>query len=228
VTISSQVQVALLTDYDTNSAYSMAYQRLYASIRLNWDSEQVHQQTVLLATPTAYHGQATAAANIAIASAQSGTPTILVDANLRTPSLQQRFGTGEHAGLSDLLQTEHISSQHFDACLSPTFVPELRLLGAGKARLSLQEINLLFATRLRNVVEGLRHYLAEAESRPGMIIFHSAPILTDIEATSLSTLVEQTFLLIVAGQTTRAQARRAQEQLQRVHARLVGAILLDT
>lgn len=227
MTISSPEQVALLTDYDSNSAYSLAYQRLYASIRLNWDSEQTRQQSILLTTPRPYAGQATAAANIAIASAHSGTPTILVDADLRTPSLHQRFGVGEQPGLYDLLQADRITTQRIDACLSKTFVPELRLLSVGKAQSSAQEISLLFSTHLREIVSGLRCYLAETESRPAMIVFHSTPVLVGIEASCIGPLVEQTFLLIVAGQTTRAQARQAHEQLQRAHAHLTGAILLD-
>lgn len=227
MTIASQEQVALLTDYDSNSAYGVAYQRLYASIRLNWNSDQVGQQSVLLATPTPYSGQATAAANIAIASAQSGTPTILVDADLRTPGLHQRFGVGEQPGFYNLLQTERITSQYIDTCLSKTFVPELRLLCAGKAQPQTAETKLLFSARLRDIITGLRSYLAETESRPAMVIFHSTPVLAGIEASCISALVEQTFLVIVAGQTTRRQARQAHEQLQRTQAKLVGAILLD-
>ncbi len=227
MTITSQEQVALLTDYDNNSAYSIAYQRLYASIRLNWNSDQVKQQSILLATPKSYVEQATAAANIAIASAQSGTPTILVDADLHAPGLHQRFGVGEQVGFYDLLQTERITSQCIDACLNKTFVPELRLLSAGKVQPQAKETNLLFSARLRDIVTGLHSYLAETESRPAMIIFHTTPVLAGIEASCISTLVEQTFLVIVAGQTTRGQARQAHEQLQRAQAKLVGAVLLN-
>lgn len=227
MTITSQEQVALLTDYDSNSAYSIAYQRLYASIRLNWNSDQVRQQSILLAAPTSYTGQATVAANIAIAAAQSGTPTLLVDADLHMPGLHQRFGVGEQAGFYDLLQAERITSQHIDACLSKTFVPELRLLGAGKVSAQVAELNLLFSARLREIVTGLLSYLAETEKRPAMLIFHSTPVLAGIEASCISTLVAQTFLVLVAGQTTRRQARLAHEQLQRAQAKLVGAVLLN-
>src|SRR5438045_4083555 len=95
VSIPSQEQVTLLTDYDAGSTYSTAYQTLYANIRFNWDSERVKQQTIAITTPTAIPRQSEVVANVAIAAAQNGTPTIVVDANFRTPSLQQRFSLGE-------------------------------------------------------------------------------------------------------------------------------------
>lgn len=224
MTISSHEQVALLTDYDAQSAYSIAYQQLYASIRLNWNSEQGHTQTVLLVAPTEAASQATAAANVAIAAAQSGTPTLLVDANLRHPSLQQRFGLGDSAGLSELLASQSLSTQHIKACLKQTFVPGLSLLSAGKTS---SDSNLLIATRLHTVVDCLRQYFADTAEQPTLIVFHTEPVLHRADAAFISTLVDQTFLLIAAGRTKRAQARRAHEQLQQAHAKLTGAILLD-
>ena len=103
MSIRSQDQVALLTDYDAGSAFSEAYHTLYANIRFSWDSEKNKQHTLLLSTPSTYAGQAAVAANVGIAAAQSGTPTILVDADLRAPSLEQRFGLGKSAGLCDVL-----------------------------------------------------------------------------------------------------------------------------
>src|SRR5947209_11010819 len=88
----SQEQYVLLTDYDARTAYSEAYHTLFANIRLNWDSDATRQHTLLVTTPAAYVEQAAAVANVAIAAAQSGIPTLLVDADLRTPGLQQRFG----------------------------------------------------------------------------------------------------------------------------------------
>src|SRR5437763_3205739 len=107
----SNEQHVLLTDYDTDTAYSEAYHTLFANIRLNWDSTSTKQHTLLLTTPTAHAEQAAAVANVAIAAAQSSIPTLLVDANLRTPGLQQRFGLAICPGLSDLLAEESISPQ---------------------------------------------------------------------------------------------------------------------
>jgi Mrp family chromosome partitioning ATPase len=237
VSIRSQEQVALLTDYDVGSAYSAAYRTLYANVRFNWQEEEAteearrtegatQQHTLLLATPNAYTGQATVAANVAIAAAQSGTPTILVDADLRTPGLVQRFGLASAAGLGDLLAadadtlTPQIMGQH----LSSTFIPGLRLLGAGTAS---SEAVPTLAAKFEEVFQALCLFLKETEKKPSLVIFHSTPVLTGPEASLIAAHAEQTLLTIAKGKTTRKQAKQAQEQLERVHAHLTGVVMLN-
>src|SRR5437588_8356959 len=152
MSIGSAEQVALLTDYDPRSAYSEAYHTLYANIRFNWDSAKSKLHTVLLTTPSAAPVQATLAANVAIAAAQSGTPTVLVDANLHMPELEQRFGLSKSAGLYELLTaTEQLSTQKIADFLQTTFVPDLRLLSAGNN--IIEGANLLSSVKLAGIVQ---------------------------------------------------------------------------
>ncbi len=223
MSIPPQEQMTLLTDYDTDSAYSVAYEKLYANISFAWDREKVKQQTVLLTTPTPYAGQAVVPANVAIAAAQSGTPTILVDANLHVPTLQQRFGVGKNIGLSDLLTQK--TPTPIATALCDTFVPNLRLLGTGTA--SLQEISMIFSTRFHALVADLRAFLAETVQEPSIIIFNSPAVLASTEAALISDAVNETFLTITSGYTTRRQAKKAQEQLQHTHSTLMGVIMLN-
>jgi Mrp family chromosome partitioning ATPase len=99
------------------------------------------------------------------------------------------------------------------------------LLCTGKTPVS--TYNLLLSEKLRDVTASLCQFLAETEHKPSLILFNSPPVLTGIEASMISTLVEQTFLTITLGRTTHAQAKQAQQQLQRAHAKLAGVILLD-
>jgi Mrp family chromosome partitioning ATPase len=224
VSMRSQEQVALLTDYDANSAYSNAYYSLYATIRSHWNSEQDRQYTLLLAAPTAYPEYAAAAANIAIAAAQSGTPTILVDADVRTPSLQQHFGLTKSEGLAELLSMETVTTQNIETSLQQTFVPGLRLLGSGIAS---GGVPTLLSTQLHDVVVCIREYMAQSETKPGIIIFHCAPVLSAPDASLLGAEVAQTLLTIVKGRTTRTQAKQAQEQLQGADVHLDGIVVVD-
>jgi len=224
----SEGKYTLLTDYDAGTAYSEAFHTLFANIRFNWESDastssQVH--TLLLTTPSAYAEQAAAAANLAIVAAQSGTATILVDADLRRPSLQQRFGLNRSAGLSDLLMEEEITSQKAASYLQSTFIPCLRVLSAGTA--SAQGATLLLSTKLERCFCSIRQVLVESESKHGIVIYHSAPALAGADASLIGALVEQTLLTVIVGRTTREQAKQAQEQLQRAHTKLAGLILLN-
>ena len=85
----------------------------------------------------------------------------------------------------------------------------------------------MLSTKLDEVVACLSEYLAETETRSSLIIFHSPAVLVGADASLLAALMEQTFLTIIKGHTTREQAKEAQEQLQRAHAKLAGVILLD-
>jgi len=221
MSIPSQEQVTLLTDYDENSAYSRAYQMLYANISFNWDEAQQKQAAITFMTPSSYAGQAAVAANIAIVAARNGTPTIVVDADLRTPTLQQRFGVNANAGLSDLLaQRTNVSVSDV---LCETFVPKLYLLSAGTS--SSHGLQVHDLPILHRIVDDLRQSLANNGS--GLIVFNSPSVLANPDATLISSIVDQVFLLIVAGNTTRQQAKQAQEQLQHAHATLTGVVMLD-
>jgi succinoglycan biosynthesis transport protein ExoP len=221
MSIPSQEQVTLLTDYDENSAYSRAYQMLYANISFNWNEAQQQQAAITFMTPSSYAGQATVAANIAIVAARNGTPTIIVDADLRTPTLQQRFGVNANAGLGDLLA--HSTGASVSDVLCETFVPKLYLLSAGTG--SPQGLQVHDLPILHRIVDELRHSLASNGS--GLIVFNSPAVLANPDATLISSIVDQVFLLIVAGNTTRQQAKQAQEQLQHAHATLTGVVMLD-
>lgn len=229
----SQERYALLTDYETTTAYAQAFYTLFANMRFHRENEQGESvppepvpasvQTLLVTSASAYADRATVAANLAIVAAQSGAETILVDADLRAPGIRQRFGFPAGAGLSDLLEEGDLGAEHVTACLQQTFVPGLRVLGAGTA--SAHGSALLLSPRLDRVVCALRELLAVAR-RPGMVLFHSASVLSGADASLLGVLTDQTVLAVIGGQTTRAQARRAQEQLAQARIKLAGVLLL--
>jgi capsular exopolysaccharide synthesis family protein len=226
VSVRSQEQVALLTDYDAHSAYCEAYYTLLANIRFGWKNEDteraVHTLLVTMSSPSA--GQATVAANIAIASAQSGVPTVLVDADLREANLDQRFGLQTHAGLSDLLVEKSFTPQLIAQSIQSTFVPALFLLSAGNAR---EDAALLLPTKFEDVMQAICQQVAGSERRSGVVIFNSPPVLVGPDASLIGSYVAQTVLLIAKKHTTRKQAKQAQEQLQRAHANLVGIVMVD-
>ncbi len=224
----SDEQYTLLTDYDSSTTYSEAFRTLLANIHFDWErdaSTQSHVHTLHLTTPSDYADQAAVAANLAIVAAQSGTATILVDADLRRPSLQQRFGLDKNTGLSDLLEQESITPRKVLDYLQSTFIPGLRVLGAGTS--TAQGATLLLSPKLEECMCSIRQVLVESENRQGIVIYHSSPVLAGADASLIGALAEQTFLTIILDRTTREQAKQAQAQLQRAHAKLAGIILLN-
>lgn len=219
---------ALLIDYDTNGSYWEAYQTLYANLRVSWESNHaqlVRAHTILITTAVSSPEHTLVAANLAITAAKSNMPTILVDADLHSPVLQQRFSTAQGAGLSNLLVDNSITPSKVASCLEQTFVKNLRLLSAG-TQLS-EGSALLLSDRLSEVIASLKDLAADMDDQPGLIVFHTPAILAGVDASAVSSLVDQTLLGIVAGRTTRKQAKDAQEQLTRSHAALSGIVMLQ-
>lgn len=226
VTLPSE-QIALLTDYNTDSAYSQAYQNLFNTICFDWDLQQQRQHTLLLTTPVPYHGQAAAAANVAITAAQNGTPALLVDADLHSTNLGQRFGINTEKGVSDLLAAGPVTLPGLTPCVRETAIPDLFVVSAGSSPQQPLTAARLLTAELRTLVLALQQFLDRYASRPALIIFNSPPVLAGIDAALISAMVDQTFLVIASGRTTRTQAKKAQEQLMRAHAQLAGMIMLD-
>ena len=226
----TQEQHALITDFVQSTAYSEALRTFYANIRFQWEksaSRLARAHSLLIATPVAYGDYAAVAANLAIVAAQSGTDTILVDADLRSPGYAQRFGVEQTNGLSDLLLTESLTPEKIDAALQSTFVPGLRLLGAGGGVAGSRAATLLFSPRLEKVVQSLYQRPATTENENALVIFHSPPVLAGADAALIGAQVEQTALAIIADHTTRAQAKQAQEQLLQARAHLTGIVMLN-
>jgi len=224
----SKEQYALLTDYDLNTSFSEAFHTLFANIRFNWEtnsSEPTYIHTLLLTSVSEYAEQAAVAANLAIVAAQSDYKTILVDADLHSPSLQQRFGLDPSVGLSDLLEETSITPQKVSEHLQSTFIPDLQILSSGTSTSA--GATLLLSPKLETCLDSIRQVLVEPGNAPGIVIYHSSPVLVGADASLIGALTEHTLLTVVTGRTTREQAKQAQEQLEQAHAKLVGAIMVN-
>jgi protein-tyrosine kinase len=224
----SKEQYALLTDFDLNTAFSDAFHTLFANIRFNWETSTIEPpciHTLLLTSVSEYAEQSSVAANLAIVAAQSDYKTILVDADLRTPSLQQRFGLDRSVGLSDLLEETSITPQKVSEHLQSTFIPGLQILSSGTSTSA--GATLLLSPKLEACMENIHKVLEQPGNAPGFVIYHSSPVLAGAGASLIGALTAQVLLTVVAGHTTREQAKEAQDQLEQAHAKLVGAIMVN-
>lgn len=152
------------------------------------------------------------AANLAVATAQAGVATVLVDANLRFPQQHLAFGLANDKGLATALTTDA------DAATTPTTVPNLALLPAGPTPATPSE--LLGSTRLTAI-------LADLATAAELVILDAPPVGTVADAPVLATRVDGVLLVIRSGVTRRARAIEARDELERVGARIVGVALIE-
>ena len=170
-------------------------------------------KVILITSALPEEGKTTTSVNSAIVLAQKGTRVLLIDADLRRPSIHKTLGMGPTLGLSNVLTGTANLQQ---AIIPSTILPDLFLLPAGTPPPNPAE--LLASTKMKNVLEELRkHY--------DHIVIDSPPTLSVTDAVVMSTAADAVVLVIRSGHTTKPALRRARDILLQVNARVCGVLV---
>lgn len=201
---------ALVTLRDPSSMAAEAYRTLRTNIQFSSLDKPIR---TLLATSTAPdEGKSTTLANLAVTIAQAEQRVILVDCDLRRPSVHTLFNVPNERGL-----TSAILAQAEDALpLQATSVPGLSLLTSGP--LPPRPADLLGSRRMEQLIEQLR-------DAADMVLFDTPPVVAVTDAAVLATRVDGVLLVLQAGQTRRDRAREARQKLEKVKANIIGVVL---
>jgi non-specific protein-tyrosine kinase len=203
------VNAELITLANPRSAVAEAYRTLRTNIQLSSLDQPL--RTLLVASAGADEGKSTTLANLAVTFAQAGRRTILVDSDLRRPSLHVLFGTPNDQGLTTMLLQDDAPAPLLD-----TPIEGLRLLPSGPVPPNPSE--LLASRRLEGAIAWLR-------DAADLVLFDSPPALAVSDAAVLSRRVDGVVLVLSAGRTRREHAARARQVLERAGARLLGVVL---
>ena len=202
--------MSLVTLTDPRSPVSEAYRTLRTN--LSFYSLDNPIRTLVVTSSAMGEGKSTTVANLAVTMAQSGRRTILVDCDLRRPSLHTLFDVSEQPGLTNMLLDET------DAPLQATGVDNLWLLPSGTKPPN--PADLLGTQKVDKVIEKL---LAQAD----IVLFDAPPIIAVTDAAVLGAKVDGVLLVISAGKTRRDHAERAKELLEKAKVRIVGVTLTN-
>ncbi|MCB0322668.1 MAG: polysaccharide biosynthesis tyrosine autokinase [Bdellovibrionales bacterium] len=170
---------------------------------------------ILITSAKKGEGKTTLTSNLAVTLAQSGGRTVLVDADLRRPSVHGRFGIdATEPGLVEALTGQKELSQ----VVHQTQVERLSVIPAGTKPPNPAEL-----IGSRKMAE-LLHRLAEEYDH---VLVDTPPVLPVTDAVILSRVVDGV-VLVVRGQETQKQVvKDAANRLQQVHARILGVVLND-
>jgi len=193
------------------SPISEAYRTLRTNIQFSTLDRPL--KTLLVASANPLEGKSTTVANLATAMAQAGLSVIVVDSDLRRPSLHNFFKVPNGKGLTNALLR---NSPNLDSFLQTTKVENLRLLTSGPLPPNPSE--LLGSRRMEGLIEQLKR---EAD----VILFDSPPILAVTDAAVLASRLDGVLLVVDAGSLRREAAMLAKENMARVGANLLGAAL---
>lgn len=201
----------LVTIHNPRSPISEAFRTLRTNLEFTSLDKPIRAMVVTSAAPE--EGKSTTLANLAVAMAQAGKKVILVDCDLRRPSLHTIFGARNTPGLSDMMRDDALMAK---PPLQDTAVANLRLLPSGTIPPNPAE--LLAARRMSDVIAALQQ-LAD------VVLFDAPPVIAVTDAAVLASKVDAVLLVINAGKTKREHAKKAKALLEKVNARLIGAVL---
>ena len=187
----------------------------YRTLRTNLDFSNLDKTllTLLVTSAGAEEGESTTLANLAVTIAQSGKRVILADADLRRPTQHQIFGLKNNAGLSDMVRDDAMLAQ---PPLQDGGVPNLHVLTSGQLPPNPAEI--LGSKRMSEI-------LAALLEQSDIVLLDAPPVLAVTDAAVLSGKVDGILLVVSAGKTKREQAKKAQAQLEKINARIIGVVV---
>lgn len=201
----------LITITDPRSPASEAYRTLRTN--LSFYSLDHPLRSLVVTSPAKDEGKSTTIANLAVTMAQSGRKTILVDCDLRRPSLHTIFGLKQEPGLTNMVLEEMAEPP-----LQPTEVENLWLLSSGKQPPN--PADLLGSQKIDQIITDL-------QNRAEMVLFDAPPVIAVADAVILGAKVDGVLLVVQAGKTRREHAERAKNTLETAKVRLVGAALTN-
>lgn len=170
--------------------------------------------SLVITSPGVNEGKTLTAINLAISLAMEVDCTVLlVDADLRNPSMQDYFGLGTVHGLSEYL-TDNMPLD--ELLIHPARIPRFVMLPGGKSLMNSSEM--LNSPKMTHLVEELK---TRYPSR--IVIFDLPPLLSAADALAFSPYVDAALLVIEEGRTQTEDAKRAVGLLQGTN--LIGTVL---
>ena len=192
------------------SALTEAFRSLRTSVLLS--AAERPPRSLLVSSAQPGEGKTTVSTNLAISLAQLGQRVLLLEGDLRRPSVHRAFGIQGSLGVVSYLTGQ----QDWRDAVEKISLPGLEVLVCGPAPPNPAE--LLSSDRMRKLFE-------EALAEYRFVVVDSPPLLNVADSRILATLVEGVVLVVKGGATPRELALRAQGYAMDVGARVIGVVL---
>lgn len=193
----------------------MPVSEAFRSLRTNLQFSGIDAplKTILVTSASPSDGKSSVVANLAAVIAQNEKDVVVVDGDLRRPTLHKVFKLSNRIGLSDYFIR---TPDKMTGVVKKTKVNGLNIITSGSLPPNPSE--LLNSTKMRDVLNLLvKHF--------DMVFLDSPPLLAVTDALILTKSVDGVLLVVDPKKTKRGAIRQAIEQLQRLDARLLGVVL---
>ena len=197
-------------NYEGISSYEEAIRTLRHSILLPDLDRSVKSLLITSATPG--EGKSTAIIHLAIAHAEQGKKTLIIDADLRRPSIHKKLNLNGSLGLSNVLLGEF---RWKETIVKNEQWPDLDIVPAGTASRRASDL----------VGSMMMDILDEASKEYDLILVDAPPLLGFAEAMQVAKSVDGVVVMARAGQTSRRAVATVLATLKRLRANIIGLVL---
>jgi len=197
---------------DSNSFAAEAYRTIRTAVFFG--APKGEAKTILVTSPGAVDGKTTLVSNLAIAMAQAGQKTLVLDADFRKPMQHKIFETSVDKGLASVLA----GITTLEEAILPTEVKGLELLACEQEVANPSEM--LNSETFAKILEHL-------SNKYDRVIIDSPPIMPVTDAQILAAICNITLLVLRAEKSTRKISQQARDGLLSVGARILGAVVND-
>ena len=195
---------------DPRSSIAEAYRVLRTSVLLS--SADKPPKTILVTSGQPGEGKTTTVVNTAISLAQLGASVLIIDCDLRKPSVHKVLGVDHVVGLSTYLARR----AELDDVIQKLPIPNLSVMASG--RIPPNPAELISSSRMKEL-------LGILSERFDHVLIDSPPLLKVTDPVILSRLVDGVMLVVHGGKSTREVVRRTRQELAAADAKMFGVVL---
>ncbi|MBW5448349.1 polysaccharide biosynthesis tyrosine autokinase [Cohnella sp. CFH 77786] len=204
------IKPKLVAQFNPSSPVSETYRTLRTNVQFAAIDQPI--RTLAVSSTHSGDGRTTTAANLAVSFAQEGKKTLLIDGDLRKPSLHQMFMIPNRSGLSDALIGERPSLSY----VQETSTPGLNVMTTGT--LPANPADVLSSRKMRSMLDEFKQHF-------DVILFDTPPVLAVADGLIVASFCDGVILVLNEGKTKHASAQKAMQYFGHAKARVLGVVL---
>jgi polysaccharide biosynthesis transport protein len=203
--------IGYLLDEGAESKHAEAYRVLRTNLLFSRKDENFN--TIVVVSAGAGEGKSTTTINLATVFAQGGSRVLIVDSDLRRPTMHKLFKVSNNLGLTNYLLKQNNTIAEI---VQTTSVPNLDFMASGK--LPNSSMGILGSAQMKDMI-------AELKKRYDYIFFDSPPILGVSDASILASEVDIVMQVIQYRRYPQPMTVRAKQMIEKVGGNMVGIVL---
>jgi capsular exopolysaccharide synthesis family protein len=202
--------IGYLLEEGSESKHAEAYRVLRTNLLFSRQDEKLN--TIVVVSAGAGEGKSTTTLNLSTVFAQAGNRVLIVDSDLRRPTLHKLFKVANNLGLTNYLLKQNTIAE----IVQTTNVPGLDFMASGK--LPNSSMGILGSAQMKEMI-------AELRQRYDFIFFDSPPILGVSDASILASEVDLVMQVIQYRRYPQPMTIRAKQMIEKVGGNFVGIVL---